>query len=227
MTSGGSSAFSPASIPGLQLWLDASQISGLNDGDAVATWNDLSGNGNDVTQATASKKPTYKTGIQNGLPAVLFDGVDDFLLITKAFGLTSGTLFVVYKSTAGSYCVLRTNNDSAGQYFRYAGDGNGYWGVFTTGRIETYPASMPGANVAAYVVDVSSAASKTVHVNGIDKGAQSFTFASPTQINIGDNLGSGGPYMTGYVMEVGLYNSAISAGNLALLNVYLAAKYGI
>jgi len=76
---GGGSAFSPASIAGLQLWLDASQITGLNDGDAVTTWPDLSGNGNNATQATGSKKPTYQTSEQNGRPGVLADGVDDFL----------------------------------------------------------------------------------------------------------------------------------------------------
>jgi hypothetical protein len=74
---GGAAAFSPLDIPGLKLWLDASQIVGLNDGDAVTTWSDLSGNGNHATQATASKKPTYKN--TGGKVFVKFDGVDDFM----------------------------------------------------------------------------------------------------------------------------------------------------
>ena len=73
------SPFTPASLSGLALWLDATAITGLVDADPVGTWSDLSGNGNDATQATAAKKPTYKTNIQNGKPVVRFDGADDYL----------------------------------------------------------------------------------------------------------------------------------------------------
>ena len=55
-------------LAGLVLWLSASAIGGLADGDPVVTWPDSSGQGNDVTQATASKRPLYKTAIQNGRP---------------------------------------------------------------------------------------------------------------------------------------------------------------
>lgn len=79
-SSEGSSAWSPASIPGLILWLDASRITGLNAGDAVTTWADLTGNGWDATQATASKKPTYQ--VVSGLPVVQTDGIDDWLATT-------------------------------------------------------------------------------------------------------------------------------------------------
>src|SRR3990167_5696375 len=55
--------WAPTDLSNLLLWLDASQITGLNDGDAVASWTDLSGNGNHATQSTAAAKPTYKTNI--------------------------------------------------------------------------------------------------------------------------------------------------------------------
>lgn len=45
----------PLSFPGLQGWWDASQITGLADGDPVATRPDVSGNGRDATaQGTGS-----------------------------------------------------------------------------------------------------------------------------------------------------------------------------
>lgn len=114
---GGGAAFSPLQLPDLALWLDASQIYGLNDGDAVAQWNDLSGNGRNATQATTSKKPTWETGEANGHPVVRFDGVDD-IMATPAFTTfpaKRGTLFVVSKSTTvAGYDVLLATADGSG-----------------------------------------------------------------------------------------------------------------
>jgi len=63
---------------GLAIHLDASQITGLNDGDPVTQWDDLSDHLRHVSQANAANQPTYKTGIVNDMPVVRFAG-DDFL----------------------------------------------------------------------------------------------------------------------------------------------------
>lgn len=57
---------------------DASAITGLSNNDPVASWPDAFGHGWAATQATSSKRPTYKTNQLNGLPGVLF-GSDDKL----------------------------------------------------------------------------------------------------------------------------------------------------
>lgn len=223
-----SSGFKPSQIPGLRIWQDAAQIAGLNDGDAVSSWADSSGNGLALTQATGTKQPLYKTGIFGSQPAVLFDGVDDELVIAShSFSMTAGTLFAVYKATTGSYGVVRVNNDTAGSYWRFFGDGNGYWGIFYTGRIESYPAAMPGANVAARVIDVSTSTVKEVFVNGVSKGTTSILFNTPDRVNMGGIIAGGSPRMTGYVAEWGMYDSALSGANLTALQNYLAAKYGL
>ena len=72
-------AWTPLDIAGCGLWLDASQITGMSDGDAVSTWSDLSGNGNHLTQSDVNKKPVYKTNIKNGRAVVRWDGVDTLL----------------------------------------------------------------------------------------------------------------------------------------------------
>lgn len=116
MTSGGAAAFSPASIPGLELWLDASQITGLSDGDPISTLTDISSNAWQATQGTASKKPTYLTNIKNGQPVIRFDGVDDIVTNTTCTsfnGLTGATLFYAYKfNNAGSTGFLSFWNDA-------------------------------------------------------------------------------------------------------------------
>ena len=58
--------FTPANIPGLSLWLDASQLSS-----AEASWNDRSALGNN---AVKNGNPTVNTGVQNGLSLMNYDG---------------------------------------------------------------------------------------------------------------------------------------------------------
>ena len=60
------------------IWFAADALS-LSDANPVITWNDISGNANDATQGTSAARPLYRTGQINGLPAVVFDGTDDFM----------------------------------------------------------------------------------------------------------------------------------------------------
>jgi hypothetical protein len=110
----------PAAVPqlisGLQLWLDGSDAATLFDttsggslvaaDGAVARWEDISGNARHVTQGTSSARPVRKTGIQNGLAVVRFDGSNDFMSVassTATFKFLHGsdhTLFFVVKPRA-------------------------------------------------------------------------------------------------------------------------------
>lgn len=107
-------AFSPAFISNLKIWLQANQITGLNDGDAVTTWSDSSGNGYNATQSTGSLKPLYKTNIKNGLPVVRFDGTDDFLEGTS-LTMSQPEIFVVAyfaQATQANYDYLLSLGNS-------------------------------------------------------------------------------------------------------------------
>ncbi|MFM7534993.1 MAG: LamG-like jellyroll fold domain-containing protein, partial [Acidimicrobiales bacterium] len=69
--------------PNLALWLDASDASTITaTGGAVTEWRDKSGNNRNVSQASASARPTYNAGGWSAtMPAISFDGVDDGLLL--------------------------------------------------------------------------------------------------------------------------------------------------
>ena len=90
------------SIPGLRLWLKADSGLILGGTDSVATWEDRSGNGLDVTQATEGNRPAKISANLNGLPVVHFDGVDDYLIRSAVpgydlFDNNADTIFIVQK----------------------------------------------------------------------------------------------------------------------------------
>ncbi|MCH7908140.1 MAG: hypothetical protein IIB38_00810 [Candidatus Hydrogenedentes bacterium] len=93
----------PDQIPGLFAWFDANSITGLADGEVVATWDDRSNNENDLTQSEAAEKPTYQTNEINSLPIVRFDGMDDNMERTLGSTFVQPyTILAVMKHVSGS-----------------------------------------------------------------------------------------------------------------------------
>lgn len=110
---GGGAADTPSTIFGSGLWgWWKTAIAGLVNNDPVITWPDSSGNGRDLTQATASKRPTYLTNQANGLACVRFDGVDDYLQRATEIVTYTGGYMAVYVSRmlstagVGSYLLF-------------------------------------------------------------------------------------------------------------------------
>lgn len=95
-------AFDPLVIPWHTVF-HADSLTGLADGDPIATWNDGSGNGRTASQATSAKQPVYRPAAAtlNGKPAAEFDTVDDSL-ITAAFTEVLQTYTVVVIGSVGS-----------------------------------------------------------------------------------------------------------------------------
>jgi len=240
--SGGVAAFSPASIAGLKLWLDASQITGLNDGDAVATWSDLSGQSNSLTQGTASQKPTYKTNILNGKPVVRFDGVDDRLASAANFGTNnslSGNLttsvFVVYQkavSNAGnvlgwgtvatSLGALGVYDDNSSALWAYAGSNNYPFTPFGAGSfiIREY-------HKAAGAINTTSTSRKNGTLDNTGAASANTPNVSGSNALI---LGRWADYtinLSGDVAEVLIYQGAAASVGADAIRAYLNSKYSI
>ena len=107
---GDASAFDPASLPGLVLWLDAA--SGVTQtAGAVSAWSDRTSNHNDALQPTASLQPTLVASGIGGLPALHFNkdaggstaqGAGQTLAIADGASLEWGTgdFYVVVVATS-------------------------------------------------------------------------------------------------------------------------------
>ena len=92
-------SFAPSQIPNLQAWFDASNPTGVTrTGGAVTAWNDLSGKGNTVSQATASLEPAYTAGGINGMGSLTFNAQPYLVGSNAAFStnlFNESTVFVV------------------------------------------------------------------------------------------------------------------------------------
>jgi len=203
--------FSPPDIDGCTLWLDASQITNLNDGDAVETWYDLSGNNNHFTQNTESIRPIYKTNILNGLPALSMPHNEN-RWIGRSSSISHRMIFAV------GYYLHATFTDYNGFVAGYEnGNEPGLGGH--SGAANWYTGH--GGKWWKDGVETHLAITQAWHYFGYQ-----FTNLRNNGVKIGRDRNYG-RYWRGYVTEAILYDNIISDADRQLLEAYLAAKWGI
>jgi hypothetical protein len=156
----------PATITGLQLWLDAAAQETLFDATsggslvaadgAVARWEDKSGNARHATQGTSGSRPLRKTGIKNGLAVLRFDGSNDSMSIPSSAatfkflhgGSTGYSTFAVVGVRALN---TRERILETGRWGSPDGDGGGLgctWGIEASGGFR-YDAAAGGTTAIA------------------------------------------------------------------------------
>lgn len=111
-------AFYEASLS--PLWQDSARTTAAAaNADVTGAWDDLSGNGYHVTEATTANKATLRTNVLNGLSVIRFDGSNDKLVNSS---------FPDFGDAYTAYCVMAFNS---------AGDtSQGVWDV-GTGSVNT------------------------------------------------------------------------------------------
>jgi hypothetical protein len=201
--------WTPASIAGLQLWLDANQITGLNDGDAVATWSDLSGNSRDNTQATVSKRPIWKTTY------VKFDGVDDFM--TGALPNISQPFTVAFR--------VRQLNDG----FVFSSPGTTYLPFlrsyyFTGANLVGSPFNTTDYHTVLFEANGGTSIARVDGVVNVSGNAGSAGIASgAAACELGAWSAGSSFWCQMNLKSLVIYNRALTAGEISALEAYLDA----
>jgi methionine-rich copper-binding protein CopC len=211
----------PPVTNGLTLHLDTSQLTGLSDGDTVATWTDMSGFGNHATTSVGT--PIYKTGVLGGYPVMRFDNNSSFTTanLSAQFPSAAMAFIVTTINNDGQYTLVRAN-PGVDEWWRF-GDGKSYPGFFRSSRIESY-CSMP--NSGSHLLAISSSASAwEMSINGTSQGVQSGAYAAGGALVIGNGSSGGG--LNGDIAEVILYNRVLTASEANHVGAYLAQKYSL
>lgn len=77
-----------------RFWLRVDRLTGFTNGDPVRIWTDQSGNSNN---ATGVNGPTYVLNGSGGLPAINFNGTNQYYTFSSLAALTQGDIFLVSK----------------------------------------------------------------------------------------------------------------------------------
>ena len=222
------------------MWFAADSLN-LNNGDPVSSWPDISGNGNNAEQVLVASQPTFTTGEINGLPAIVFDGTDDFLPFDGSQISNSDytVIFVGERRSSNSFKVFMGGTTTASNRNLHL-----YWFNSTQFRAHHY-----GNDLQTDMVDNSLSYSSGTDAN--EYGAFGTLLASSEGSNqrrnyqnnvhlgsrsvatqLSDYIGSAiGRYTTGYhdvnAAEVIFYSSALNDAQLQVVYQYLNIKYGI
>ncbi|MDD4309258.1 MAG: T9SS type A sorting domain-containing protein [Candidatus Cloacimonetes bacterium] len=232
---------------GLQMWLDANALTGLNNNDPVSSWTDQSGNAKHAVQDTVNLRPLYKTNIINGKPAIVFDGLTngtgDYLSIDGSIILnTNYTIIAVVKRTSSSPSSLhmflggieKTQNKNlhvgwrSNSTFTHAQYTNDY-----DIRVANYAAAAP-PNV--ITIRHSNTLGNDTYINGALRGLNMNVATSGRLAHLTDWQGASiGRYidgsinnrLNGWMAELIVYNRYLSETERKAVESYLANKYAL
>jgi hypothetical protein len=223
LTDGGTAEWLPTNIDGCILWF-RSDLGITKDGDnLVSAWVDQSGSGHNAS-AAGSVRPTYTGNQLNGQPAIIFDGSDDCMNLVALDAMASYTIAIIpkYDNVDALYGLLQ---DAAS--WRDA--------LYTNGQDITID---DGAGVVAITAPsaltnytlltaIRSTITGTVYQNGSLAGTDNDPLMVQTvAINKLGFAGAGGVFPGG-IVELIIYNSALSDTNRLLVENYLNARYAI
>jgi hypothetical protein len=206
----------PASLPGLVLWLQADALTGLAAGAPVTTWPDRSGAGNHATQGVAAKRPTFRTGVVHGLPAVQFDATDDGMA-TPANPGAQLTIVVVYASRAAA-SGHALNGGSSFFMGPYVSRYRNYTGQYATG---------PSVTAGRWLAQTmrQSAALAELFIDGVFSASTTRT-ADPVPLKLARE-GTYGALLDGWIAEVIVYDRTLDDAELADLHEWVRTRYAI
>jgi hypothetical protein len=201
---------SPADVPGCQLWYSADSLA-LANNDPIGSITDKSSHANNGSSSGAAR-PTFKTGIVNGLPVMRFAGAQylAFTDIVKAHA----TWFVLWNRT------IATNND-----FVLGNVDNYYYLQYDTAW---YVAG--GANITV-AHPATTFYLKCAKYDGANYGRYTNGVAEAPQVGSGGidiaALGTINYVMYGDVAEFIIYDSALSDVDRQKVEAYLNNKYAL
>lgn len=210
-------------VSGFVAWYDASKITGQADGTTLATWPDLSPSGFHL-RATGAAQPTYYSSTLgktvNGLPAVWFDGANNWMQ-SAVFGAPlaqPGTVFVVAQPVVLQASAVFDGGSTRQTIGIVTLNGNFYCGAgntFTDGH--------SNINLQLFTAQFNGAAS-TFTVTGQSNGTSNAGANALPQITL-----SGAPahvaLWNGPICEVIYYHSALSVSDQQSVNTYLTNKW--
>jgi hypothetical protein len=205
----------------------ARDLTGLVDNDPIVTLTDVSGNGNDGVQATSTKRATYRTNIINGWPVIRFDGTDDeyddttFAGLAGVAGMTAFATVIIANgvterrlSQRASQFDLRFRTDIANDEIAFGLQTSVGYTVLRTATAMSY-------GVPQRIAWVYDGTNNYIRREGVQEATAAKTGTVAT--GSGDHIIGGTLALD--LIELLIYASALSAGQITDTETYLAGEY--
>jgi hypothetical protein len=215
----------PPVLTGLEGWYDGQDSSTLTVvGSNISQWDDKSGAGNDVTQATGADQPTIST--LNGYQALAFDGSGQHLDGVSWSQQSPTTLFVVYQMSSPLKGATATLVRSAGSdRIRYQ--------KRTTGDLRRMHENSDLVGTiedtnAHYATCIFNDVSSSLRIDGAVDVSGSVGTRTPSSDGLSIGATPGGTEgMQGTIGEVLWYDALLNATEISQVEAWLKDKWGL
>lgn len=207
---------------GVALWLDASQLAGLTNGQQVEIWSDLSPNANHATRQNGSSAgyPQYVTNAISGKPAIRFNSANgntgDYFRFNRIS--TIRAVFWVLKENAGLSDGHFLLGDSGSCHFARGGPNGPIWnGNDTSGSIRGGTTRLMGAVVDALVTELPAGRFQLLSL--VTSGNVEASQVTQDRVYHGS--------WQGEIAEIIIYERALTDEEERRVGSYLSIKYGL
>jgi len=228
--------WTPANIT-TALWLDAADASTITEsGGAVSQWNDKSGNGRNVSQATSNGRPAFTANGLNSKPVISFF---NHRLTNATFdwsGAAHTAVFVLRKTGPAIFRVIAANGTGAAAEFAYGIAGSGPVNGYSLFRINQVHAGFNQTNqdndhIACFISNgiAAGAVDASLFVNGTADSLNARTMSGLT-ISTGIAIGANAAFtesFSGFIAEVIFLGSVATTDTRQRIEGYLAHKWGL
>ncbi len=240
-------------IPDLEMWLETTSENSLATGttsftdkanpadqDSIGRWNNINPNilptaRNHATQnnptASVDNQPKYIRKGMNGLPALLFDGTNDFFSYNGNFLVGADyTIFVVEARSSGYYNVFLSGNESNTNKMLILGYNQfdqiiyTHYGSDLKKGMPTFISPIP--RIHSFVFNKING--KSIYTNS-GTATSNVNQTSPLISYSGSSIGNyiNNYYYKGYIAEIIFYTRALTDKERQEVELYLSKKWGI
>ena len=249
--------FSPLSIPGMLVWLDANDLTtfspaNITNNADITQWRDKSGNQNHCNptiyaNSPAMANPKYNETGQSGKKSVYLNRSKLVGTLSKTYQGQSLIVYVVMKQTdtgpsaVGRLMSFGVSGETDYQNLAYtgftsAGVGSSYgygslrgWSPISRNAYVTSPNCL---NVSTIATLIDNPNEHTIQINGGTSTNSAAAGGLPNNFNIVNYTVGGHTYpddalMSGYLSEVLVFGGILSTDQKQQIEGYLASKWGL
>ncbi len=235
-----------SSIKDLVVWYETSLDESFDnaeesDGTPITSWFDLNPQSSfkvNSIQSTVDNKPKFKTNIFNGMPGILFDGSNDFMLSNSVgisgkglsiFIVARRILFATFQGLVTGYTF--SNDQEQGAFIGYLDFNNGmiYTGAFST-FWQSVAQPNPADGTPFIFSTIFNGTTNTSYLNtAIGSPINVVTTFNADKLAIGSRFFSANAnqFFNGYAAEIIIFNRGLNTEERLAVTAYLSKKYAI